>query len=70
MQYSQYYLRKNNEPNKKFVNWINKVEKSVLEKFGFELLELPDEDYMLYFENKYSPSDMVKIIQDGLFFYK
>jgi hypothetical protein len=70
MLYSEYYLSKNNEPNNNFVVWITRVENTVLRKYGFTLLDIPDEDYMLYFENNYSPNDMVKIIHENFFFYK
>lgn len=63
MQYSSYYLSKKSEPNTKFVDWINNVEKNVLEKFGFNLLDIPDEDYMGIFESGYSSNEMVQIIQ-------
>ena len=65
MLYSSYYLSKNSEPNTKFVDWINNVEKNVLELFGFNLLDIPDEDYMGNFESGYSSNQMVQIIQDS-----
>ena len=65
MLYSSYYLKKNTEPNYGFVNWINKVENKVLNRFGFNLLDLPDEDYMLYFEEKLSPDEIVQIIKES-----
>jgi len=65
MLYSSYYLSKNSEPNTKFVDWINNVEKNVLERFGFNLLDIPDEDYMGNFESGYEPEQMVQIIQES-----
>ena len=65
MQYSSYYLSKNSEPNTKFVDWINNVEKNVLELFGVNLLDIPDENYMGNFESGYSSNQMVQIIQDS-----
>jgi hypothetical protein len=65
MLYSSYYLSKNSEPNTKFVDWINNVEKNVLELFGVNLLDIPDEDYMGNFESGYEPNQMVQIIQES-----
>jgi hypothetical protein len=65
MLYSDYYLSKNSEPNIKFVDWINNVEKNVLERFGFNLFNLPDEDYMGNFESGYEPEQMIQIIQES-----
>jgi hypothetical protein len=61
-QYVRWYLNKEQEPNIRFINWISKVEYKIKQEFGYELLDLPDEDYMLYFESSYSPNMMVKII--------
>jgi hypothetical protein len=61
-QYVRWYLNKEKEPNIHFVNWISKVEYKIKQEFGCELLDLPDEDYMLYFESSYSPNMMVQII--------
>ena len=65
MLYSNYYLQKNTEPDFEFVVWINSVEKKVLERFGFYLLDIPDEDYMWFYSNRYDPSQMVQIIQES-----
>lgn len=67
--YSSYYIKKNDLVDEKFVRWINRVEKLVFEKFNIGLLDLPDEDYMYYYENKYSSNDMFSIIQDNNSFY-
>ena len=65
MLYSNYYLQKNIKPNNKFIIWINSVEQMVLEHFKLYLLDIPDEDYMYFFENKFEPSEMVQIIQES-----
>ena len=65
MLYSSYYMSKNSEPNTKFVDWINNVEKNVVERFGLNLLDIPDEDYMGNFELGYEPEQMVQIIQES-----
>ena len=65
MLYSNYYLQKNTEPDYDFIVWINTVEKKVLERFGFYLLDIPDEDYMGFYYNQYGPNEMVQIIQES-----
>jgi hypothetical protein len=65
MLYSSYYLCKNSKPNLKFVVWINNVEKNIFELFGVHLLDIPDEDYMRYFESDYETNQMVQIIQES-----
>ena len=63
--YIEWYLKSTNEPNIKFANWMNKVESKIKNKFNFELLDLPDEDYMMYFESLYTPNQMVQIILES-----
>ncbi len=65
MLYSSYYLQNNSEPDYNFIVWINTVEHKVLEKFGFYLLDIPDEDYMGYYSERYEPNLMVQIIQES-----
>ena len=65
MLYSSFYLQNNTEPNYKFILWINSVEQMVLERFGFYLLDIPDEDYMYFYENKFEPYEIVQIIQES-----
>ncbi len=65
MLYSSYYLQNNTEPDYNFIVWINNVEHKVLERFGFNLLDIPDEDYMGYYSDNYSPNLMVQIIQES-----
>lgn len=63
--YVNWYLTKNQEPDKKFLAWISKVEKTIQKKMLLNLTDLPDEDYMEYFESKYTPSEMVQIIYES-----
>jgi len=58
-------MNSNSEPNTKFVNWISKIEKKIIAMYGMTLIDLPDEDYMTYFENKYTPDMVVQIIQES-----
>jgi hypothetical protein len=60
--YVEYYLEKNQETNNKFIIWISKVKQIIFSKLQMNLLDLPDEDYMGYFEENFTPNDMVKII--------
>ncbi len=65
MLYSSYYLQNNTEPDYNFIVWINNVEHKILERFGFYLLDIPDEDYMRYYYERYDPNEMVQIIQES-----
>ncbi len=65
MLYSSLYLKNNTEPDFNFIVWINNVEHKVLERFGFYLLDIPDEDYMGYYSDRYDPNEMVQIIQES-----
>ena len=73
MKYSEHYiegcLKNNYSIDKKFVNWINKVEKKIFDKFEWNLLDLPDEAYMLNFENNTTVNDMYNIIINGNLLY-
>jgi hypothetical protein len=60
--YVQWYLSRVSNPNKKFISWIEKVEKKISTLLQVTLLDLPDEDYTIYFEEEYSPEEMCKII--------
>lgn len=49
----------------RFLNWVDEVERIVYAKTHTSLLDLPDEDYMVYFE-KNTPSEIMaqRIIKD------
>lgn len=49
----------------RFLSWIDEVERIVYAKIHTNLLDLPDEDYMVYFE-KNTPPEIIaqKIIND------
>lgn len=36
---------------KQFSVWLKQVEKNVFDRLGYKLLDLPDEPYMVWFEN-------------------
>jgi hypothetical protein len=63
MLYSEYYLNRTLEnPNLRFIKWINKVEQFILEKYKVNLLDIPDHPYMELFENGLTPNEMVEHI--------
>jgi hypothetical protein len=66
MSYAKYYIKschsKNMPLNKKFVGWITMVESIVQSNLGMDLLNIPDEDYMLNYENNLTPQEMSHII--------
>jgi len=66
MSYAKYYVKscysKNIPINKKFIGWIAMVESIVQSKLGMNLLDIPDEDYMLNYENNIIPIKMANII--------
>lgn len=67
MRYSQHYfmnMKGGMLPRSeiRFMNWVDAVEKIVLKKTGVNLLDLPDEDYRTYHDNKITPTSMAKYI--------
>lgn len=60
--YVNWYISRTTEPNQKFISWISIIEKTIQKKLSMDLIDLPDEDYMLYFESNYTPDDIIKII--------
>jgi hypothetical protein len=66
MKYVDYYIAKNTKNNQvinfKFVVWINQIEKYFIDKYCINLLDLPDEDYMFYFDENYSHKEVIDII--------
>jgi hypothetical protein len=55
--------------DRQFMEWINQVEYLVMSKLKIELLELPDEMYMVNFESGTSSEDMAKqVIQNNSIF--
>ncbi len=68
MKYSEYYKQRNpeNKTNTKFIKWIDQVEKSIIEKLGVGLLDLPDQLYMMSWEAGHTSNQMVEqILEDG-----
>lgn len=48
-----------------FMRWVDDIENIVLEKTHFNLLDLPDEDYMYNFENHVTANVMAQKIIDS-----
>ncbi len=72
MLYSTYYINRYTRsslvlegPNMDFVTWINNVERIILEYTGYNLLDIPDEPYMINFESGLTIDDMVSIIMES-----
>lgn len=61
-QYAQDYLEyckgKKSKPDKDFVKWINKVDRRVRKELGMGLHDLPDEPYMVNYEQSYTCEEM------------
>ena len=66
MKYSDYYLAKNTKnnkiSNKNFMKWMDKIESNILKKYGLDLLDLPDESYMIMFDDSYSTLQVIQIV--------
>lgn len=81
MRYSEYYKSKNqssksknsssksknpSSPDTKFIKWIDQVEQIVFTNIGFNLLDLPDQMYMISFEEGITPQEMAnQVLSDG-----
>jgi hypothetical protein len=68
--YYDWYIskcKKNNEKiNENFIEWIKRVEDKVILIYGIKLLDLPDEDYMMYFKKGINSERMAdKIFQNN-----
>ena len=59
--YSSRIVVKTNS-DKKFVKWMNRVEKNVYDKIQVALADLPDENYRILFEDKLSSNEMATIV--------
>ena len=69
MLYSQYYISRcfNSNPSCDFIDWINVVEHIVKIKLGYDLLDLPDQPYMISYEKGLNPSQMASIVIKEIF---
>lgn len=69
MSYSNYYITKcvksKEQPNLEFITWITTIELVVEKVLNLDLLDLPDDNYMDYFESGTKPEIMInKIIKE------
>lgn len=60
--YVRWYLDREQKPNIPFAIWMSKVEYKIKQKFGFDLQDLPDEDYIIYFGSSFSSDMMIDVI--------
>ena len=49
------------------MKWMNIIEKNIIEKTGVGLLDLPDQEYYIMFEDGTTTSDVVDLICSDLF---
>lgn len=67
MLYSDYYKNKatnNGTPiNAKFIKWIDKIEFYFIRFHNINLLDIPDESYMNYFENNWDPIKVIELVE-------
>lgn len=67
MNYSKHYIinctKHNVKINYGFIMWIDKIEKYIFNKYQIYLLDLPDEDYMGYYEDEFEPEIIQKMIE-------
>jgi hypothetical protein len=61
--YVEWYKNSNPEPIIEFINWISIIEKKIITKYGLTLIDIPDEDYMMYFVDGYTSKMVIQIIQ-------
>lgn len=69
MKYSTHYKRTcsktKTKVNKKFITWIDRIEKSVNNTLKLDLLDLPDEPFMIMFEEGVKTKKVVEMmVQD------
>lgn len=64
--YASWYMTRtcvcDTEPDISFANWVNVVEKIVYNKLGVKLLDLPDESYMISFQEGITEKEMAKYV--------
>ena len=74
MLYSEHYINEMNRVkypiDQNFVSWIDKVEKIVFRKLRSKLIDLPDESYMIFYENRMLPLEVAKYIIEQNTLYK
>ena len=74
MLYSEHYInqatRAKYQIDLKFVIWVDAIEKIVYKKLQSNLIDLPDEDYMQFYENKMNSLEVAKYIIEQNSIYK
>jgi len=64
--YAASCVKSNIAVNQQFIAWINTVENSVLSKYELYLNDIPDELYMVSFEDGVTADEMANIVSDNL----
>lgn len=71
--YSEWYIKRckkeGSTPDTKFVKWVNDVEQLVYTMIECNLIDLPDELYVVNFEKGVNSTDMAKFIIDRNYNY-
>lgn len=63
--YASYYKNKKHnltDYDNKFMKWIDQIERIVHAEINLKLLDLPDNDYMMMFHDRYTPDEVAGII--------
>lgn len=50
-----------------FIQWIDQIEKKIIASIGLNLLDLPDQDYMMMFTNKYTIGRVVILVSNDFY---
>ncbi len=50
------------EPHHKFIRFMNKIEKKIRDEYGVGLLDLPDENYRIMYDEGYTVEEIVNIV--------
>ncbi len=63
--YTEHYIKNTSIENRNplFIKWMDTVEKKFHKKYNMNLLDIPDQLYMHYFENGLTSNDMLRIIE-------
>ena len=60
-------MNNSEKPDVKFVEFMDKVEKLVMDTLYVRLLDLPDECYHDMFDNNFTPNEVFFIISESFF---
>ena len=60
---------RNEKPDVNFIKFMNSVEKLVQNQFGVRLLDLPDENYRIMYDDNYSAESVAGFVISENFYY-